>query len=54
MTNANTMRFVKYSDKTVMKTIDDTSVIDLLECPKCKSKAVVTYGNNGEYIVKVV
>lgn len=44
--------------KTEMKCIDDVNEIstriDWLECPKCKSKAEVTFGSNGEYIEKVI
>ena len=28
--------------------------IDFEKCPKCNSKADITYGNNGEYALKVV
>ncbi len=44
--------------KTEMKCIDDVNEIhariDFVECPKCKSKADIIYGNNGEYIKKVI
>jgi Zn finger protein HypA/HybF involved in hydrogenase expression len=44
--------------KTKMKCVDDVNNIhtriDWEECPKCKSKAEIIYGNNGEYINKIV
>ena len=44
--------------KTEMMCIDDVNDIgtriDWVECPKCKSKAEIQYGNNGEYILKVI
>lgn len=44
--------------KTEMKCYDDVNDmsvrIDWLKCPKCNSWAEVTYGNNGEYIEKVI
>ena len=43
--------------KTIMECVDDvnedTFRADFLECPKCNSKATVTFGNRGEYISKV-
>ena len=44
--------------KTEMECIDDVNNneirIDWLECPKCKSRAEVIFGNCGEYIKKVI
>jgi Zn finger protein HypA/HybF involved in hydrogenase expression len=42
---------------TIMKCYDDVNEvharIDWVKCPKCGSKATITYGNYGEYIEKV-
>lgn len=47
-----------YTCKSTMRCYDDInnemSRVDYYECTKCKSKALVIYGNNGEYINKVV
>ena len=32
---------------------DEHIRMDALRCPKCESKAVITYGNNGKYIQQV-
>lgn len=44
--------------KTVMKCVDDvnevTQRIDFEECPKCKSTAEIYYGNNGEYVDRII
>lgn len=44
--------------KTVMECYDDVNDvgvrIDWVKCPKCSSTAEIRYGNNGEYIEKVV
>lgn len=33
---------------------DVNTRIDWVECPKCGSKAEIEYGNNGEYITRVI
>jgi Zn finger protein HypA/HybF involved in hydrogenase expression len=44
--------------KTQMKCTDDvndqTVRVDWFECPKCHSTSEIHYGNNGEYIEKVI
>lgn len=44
--------------KTKMICVDDVNDmgarIDWLECPKCKSKAEIIYGERGKYIEKLV
>ena len=46
-----------YTCHEQMKCVDDVNEIsiriDWFECPKCKSKADVEYGQNGKYITKV-
>ncbi len=43
---------------TTMKCVNDVNDIsiriDWVECPKCKSKAEIQYGNNGEFMSKVI
>jgi len=44
--------------QTTMKCYDDVNDIsvriDWVKCPKCGSQAEIQYGNNGEYIEKVI
>lgn len=43
--------------KTEMNCVDAVNEIgvriEFVECPKCKSRANIIYGNNGEYIKEV-
>lgn len=47
-----------FTCKEKMKCIDDINTdivrIDLMECPKCASKAEIHYGENGKYVKKVI